>query len=206
MNDLGLDTFLLPLLLILLGGASWWWSSRLDAKMNAEFVAKRKAEELASEERRKREREQAREQSEAKYAAYVANLIEELREALAKPDFREADELTHYIVGPKSDAETLRAVDKLWSDASGGKFGLVVQARLAPLPEKCFELAGIPSWWSWGGRTYDLSAPRGHLPIEWLYGEWMPFDGEEDRAVQPGHIRDVRETLRILTFENYLPG
>ena len=139
--------------------------------------------------------------------------LQSLRAALAEQDFERADDLTAYLIRPDSgeelihsDEELLRTVDQLWSDASDGRFGLVVQARLAPDPSECLELAGIPHWWSWFDRKdryyaiYDLTAPRGHLPMEWLFSEPFP-DMDNDRCAGLGRMGAFRDKLQISTYE-----
>ncbi|MEN9205087.1 MAG: GUN4 domain-containing protein [Thermostichales cyanobacterium SZTDM-1c_bins_54] len=117
--------------------------------------------------------------------------FEPLRAALAAQMWRQADDLTRLLMVEAAGeaarqrgwlyfsevkrlgAEDLRTLDRLWLEASGGRFGFSVQRQLwlavGQNWEKLWPMLGWKSgshWTRWPDEfTWDLSAPKGHLPL-----------------------------------------
>lgn len=115
----------------------------------------------------------------------------EVQTLLAKQDFFAADKLTlekmcelageqalqrrwlYFTEVEQFPIEDLHTLDTLWRVYSEGKFGFSVQRELwlgtGKNWEKLWPLIGWKSGNAWprypGGFTWDLSAPRGHLPL-----------------------------------------
>lgn len=132
--------------------------------------------------------------------------IDRLRRLLAERNFREADLLTAEILcGGDTwtkvtvegvDAVTLDTLDQIWSSASAGRFGFRAQCQLGVTDDEVFDKAQIPNWWSWESkRIYDLSAPLGHLPMAWLFGEPVGHDMGNDRGRRYFQLQHVRKKL-----------
>ncbi len=110
---------------------------------------------------------------------------------LARQDFQAADQLTLQqmceVAGPLSakrgwlyftdveqfPATDLRTLNRLWLEATGGRFGFSVQREIWLSLGRDWERFWPQIGWKQGrqwtrypqGFTWDLSAPKGHLPL-----------------------------------------
>jgi len=125
--------------------------------------------------------------------------------------------------------QDLRNIDRLWVKYSNGKFGFSVQKEVwqtCSSPTTCnknWERFGVVVGWrtkgilgmgAWGGAewvlyrqlTFDLTAPRGHLPRR-IMGDWgIWVDGKNALSIERKDskfefiIREEKKGLRICVF------
>jgi serine/threonine protein kinase len=97
----------------------------------------------------------------------------------------------------KLPCEDLQNINRLWIDSSGGRFGFSVQTQIyrslggtEKYSEKIWDSFGdrvgwrqglplLKDWIYYKNITFELKAPRGHLPLCGIARRWVrPLDGE----------------------------
>ncbi|MEB3232121.1 MAG: GUN4 domain-containing protein, partial [Leptolyngbyaceae bacterium] len=160
-----------------------------------------------------------------------------LQALLAQSDWQAADRETRrllqtwvgdiYYGSPTTiPVEALREIDRLWTQASGGRFGLQVQADMWPSiraqspnetaavealgdrlgwrrPTPDGENVVSPHWLTEPELTYSLAAPEGHLP--WVGVDWSQIESLLSQQSCGSCMIDAMN-LQGDRFTRYLPS
>ncbi len=136
--------------------------------------------------------------------------LETLEKYLAEGDLLAADRITACLLCDGEDWTEpkpgmfeyipIKTIDKMWVNASNGRFGFSVQLALADFVADSLDKAEIPSWYSHIDyqQSYSWDAPVGHLPHAWLFSEELGRDLDGDRVRRTGG--EVIDKVRFWVF------
>lgn len=194
-----LGSFLLLITIALLNV----WVAKREKRLEKERAEERQREYLENTARREAFQEECRERDQVHLAERLDS-IKEVGKFLAAGDFFSADRYTSHALRNHYgeldidyvDVEILEELDRLWSNATDGRFGFRAQLGLGETQDEIIAAAEIPHWWDWPNtRFYEVTAPSGHLPMDWLFGEEIR-GMDDDRALRfTGQFEKLRAKL-----------